>query len=173
MSSHSNSSSARTGFQPSAHLVVAIISALLAAAMWLLVPYQVDKPMAMFGFGAKGLDPKVFPYLVTAIWFFVSVWNIVEAFRQHEDDGATLRGSMSGSVIVTVLASFAYAFALESLGFVISSGLVVAGLSIYFGAREWLPILICAVGVPGLIFFVFTGYLHVSLPPVPAWIPGV
>lgn len=173
MSANSDSSGARSGFQPNAHFIVAVLSAILAAAMWLLVPYQVDKPMPMFGFGAKGLDPKVFPYLVTAVWFFVSLWNVYVAVRQQDGEDANLQGSLSGSVVVTVLASFAYAFSLEPLGFVLSSGLVVGGLSLFFGAREWLPIGVCAIGVPCVIFYIFTGYLHVSLPPMPAWMPGV
>ncbi|MRG73977.1 hypothetical protein GH722_19640 [Alphaproteobacteria bacterium HT1-32] len=152
------------------YLFVSIASAVLAAGMWALVPYQVDKPVAMFGFGSQGLDPKAFPYLVTAAWFLVSLWNVVEAVRSKEQGEAQSRVTVS--VLITVVVSFAYALLLEPLGFVSSSALVVAGLALFFGARDWMPILICALGVPGVVFYVFTRLLHVSLPPFPSWLVG-
>lgn len=154
------------------YLFVSIASAVLAAGMWALVPYQVDKPMAMFGFGSQGLDAKAFPYLVTTVWFLISLWNVAEAVRSGEQAGGEEQSRVTGSVLITVIVSFAYALLLEPLGFVSSSALVVAGLALFFGARDWVPILISALGVPGLVFYVFTRLLHVSLPPFPSWLVG-
>jgi putative tricarboxylic transport membrane protein len=154
------------------YLTVSLLSTALAAAMWLLVPYQVDKPVALFGFGSQGLDPKVFPYLVTAVWFAISLWNVVEAWRQTDDEIQAMIGGFTFSVLATIIVSFAYALLLEPLGFVISSAASVIGLALFFGAREWLPIAISAVAVPGVVFVVFTRLLHVSLPPFPDWLMG-
>lgn len=156
------------------YLLASILSAVVAAAMWVLVPYQVDKPMMMIGFGSQGLDAKAFPYLVTATWFLISLWNVVEAARRGPEapEGEGAKFGVSMSVVITVAVSFFYALTLEPLGFVPSSAIVVAGLALFFGARDWLRILISAVGVPGFVFVVFTMLLHVSLPPLPAWMAG-
>ena len=155
------------------YLLASIFSAVIAAAMWALVPYQVDKPMMMIGFGSQGLDAKAFPYLVTATWFIISLWNVVEAARGgSEDVDAENTVGISLSVVMTIAVSFFYALTLEPLGFVPSSAIVVAGLALFFGASDWLRIFISAVGVPGLVFVVFTMLLHVSLPPFPAWMTG-
>ena len=100
--------------------------------------------MAMFGFGSQGLDAKAFPYLVTTVWFLISLWNVAEAVRSGEQAGGEEQSRVTGSVLITVIVSFAYALLLEPLGFVSSSALVVAGLALFFGARDWVPILIRA-----------------------------
>jgi putative tricarboxylic transport membrane protein len=163
----------RSVFRPGPYLFASVVSTVLAGAMWVLVPHQVDKPVSLFGFGPQGLDPKTFPYLVTAGWFLVSLWNVAEAARQPMGERSTGFTGPAPSVIVTLCISFIYALSLEPAGFVLSSAVVVALLAVYFGARDVLRIAISAVGIPGLIFVVFTRLLHVSLPPFPAWLPGV
>ncbi|MEQ9328224.1 MAG: tripartite tricarboxylate transporter TctB family protein [Rhodospirillales bacterium] len=163
---------AKSLFRPSPYLIASMVSTLLAAAMWVLVPYQVDKPVSLFGFGPAGLDPKTFPYLVTAGWFLVSLWNVWDAARQPEGQRGPAFAGPAPSVIATLFIAFVYAQSLEPAGFVLSSALVVALLSIYYGARDAIRIAICALGIPGLIFVIFTRLLHVSLPPFPAWLPG-
>lgn len=158
--------------RPTPYMLTSMISAVIAAAMWVLVPYEVDKPMALFGLGPSGLDPKTFPYIVTAMWFVVSLWNVAVAARQPDGHGETLEGTLSHSVLVTVGVSFVYAFTLEPLGFVPASALTVSGLAYFYGAREWRSIGFCSVVVPGFVFVVFTRLLHVSLPPLPDWIMG-
>ena len=160
--------------RPSGYLLAAMLSAMCAALMWSLVPYQVDEAVVLFSFVATGLDPKAFPYLVTSIWFFVSLWNIVAAVREKSegDESVRVAGDSFISVAFTVIISFLYAFALEPFGFVIASASTVLCLAVFFGSRERIPLLICAVGVPGLIFLVFTRLLYVSLPPFPAWLAG-
>lgn len=153
-----------------------MLSAVIAAAMWVLVPYEVDKPIALFGLGPSGLDPKAFPYIVTSLWFLVSLWNVAVAARtgshQGDAEGGSLQGVASGSVAATVLISFIYAFALEPLGFVPASAVTVTVLALFYGAREAGRIAFCALAVPGVVFAVFTRLLHVSLPPIPDWIWG-
>lgn len=160
--------------KPTPYMLVSVMSAVLAAAMWVLVPYQVDKPMALFGFGPAGMDPKTFPYIVTAAWFAISLWNVAVAARQSADDeeAGSFEGVMSVSVAFTLLIAFTYAFTLEPLGFVPASALTVTILALFYGAREWGRIGFCALAVPGLVFVVFTRLLHVSLPPFPEWFMG-
>lgn len=172
MSAKSEAVTLRVFLHPTPYLLVSMISAVIAAAMWVLVPYEVDKPMALFGFGPAGLDPKTFPYLVTALWFLISLWNVAAAARKPDGHGENFEGAMTQSVVVTVGVSFIYAFTLEPIGFVPASALTVGGLALFYGAREWRPIGFCAVVVPAFMFVIFTRLLHVSLPPLPDWMMG-
>jgi hypothetical protein len=61
----------------------------------------------------------------------------------------------------------AYAIFFERLGFVISSMLMVGILAPYYGYRNWLVYILALVGIPSIVYYMFTSVLKVSLPPSP------
>ena len=57
----------------------------------------------------------------------------------------------------------AYCFAVEPLGFILSTVILVVAIMIYFGARKWYYYAI-PLAMVGVVYYVFAVFLHVSLP---------
>ncbi len=58
-----------------------------------------------------------------------------------------------------------YVYLLEYLGYLIATPLVLGALTLYFGNRNVLLILLVALGTPAFIFLFFQKFLTIALPP--------
>ena len=135
--------------------------------MFVVIPGQVERPPVLLG-QSEGLDPAFFPELV-AIGFLIAglayLWTSVGLRDGNGFNGLTRANYASTGF--TTLAFIAYAALLEPLGFVLSSALVVAVLSAFYGARHWISIAAVAVGVPAIVYVLFRRVLAVALPEMP------
>jgi putative tricarboxylic transport membrane protein len=138
----------------------------LGIVLLVLVPYQVARPLMMFGQMASGLQPERFPQLVAALLVAFGLWYLWQSRGAGEPSGfAALAPAGAARVLVTLCALLLYAFLMEPLGFVPSSFVVAFGLSLLLGQRNILLGVVVCLGVPVAIYLLFTRVLYVSLPP--------
>jgi hypothetical protein len=148
--------------------VAASLFVILAVAIYLIIPSQIDKPLIQLGASQSDLPPELFPQLVAIALGLLGVWYLWQSFsiRQHNE----LR-DLDREAIVNVLATFAcmaiYVVLMVELGFVPGSAIMVFGLSTFFGNRSYLLSGAVAIVIPMAIFFIFRRFLLVELPPFP------
>ena len=145
--------------------VVALILVVFSIAAFILIPYQIEKPKLFMGRSLTTLTPSLFPRLSIIALFILSVFYFFQSTQLNEKNRFKELGAGSFTrVVVTMVVFVGYALLFEPLGFVLSSALMVAILTIYYGNRNILVTLIVVVGAPLAIYFIFTHSLQVSLP---------
>jgi putative tricarboxylic transport membrane protein len=140
----------------------------LGAAIWLLVPSQVDEPLVLFGQSSSGMSPKLFPRIAAVGFMLIGALYLLASFRMEER--STFRDLPWGAYVnlaVVLVAMVGYVALLRPLGYALSSALVATGISLYYGSRSVVGIAIVGVVAPLAIFYLFTRGLSVSLPPFP------
>ncbi len=148
--------------------VLAAACVLFSIFLYLVIPSEVERPPVLFGTTSAALDPAFFPRLVATCFLIVGLWYLRESFRLNDANGFRgLKRSNYVSIGFTTVMFIVYASILQPLGFILSSALVVAVLSIFYGARNWASIVIVAVGVPAIVYVVFRRVLTVALPEFP------
>jgi putative tricarboxylic transport membrane protein len=151
----------RTNF----NTVVAIILMVFSIIVFILIPYQIEKPKLLTGRSLSGLTPSLFPRLSIVGLFILSVCYLVFSPRMEEKNlFKELKAKSLVRVLVTVAVFMVYALLFEPLGFILSSALMVCALTFYYGNRNILIMLLVVVGAPLVIYFIFTHLLQVSLP---------
>lgn len=148
--------------------VVAIILLILWTIMFFAIPYQIQKPMLFMGRTLMGLKPSLFPQIATLSLIILNIWYLIISFR-IKDKSLFSQVTRQGyfRIIASLVVFIAYALLFEHLGFVLTSVLVAATLSTFYGNRNILVGVVVSVGVPLGIYFVFTRLLKVSLPEFP------
>lgn len=147
-------------------LALALI--VLGVAIWLLIPYQVDEPPTFFGRSSAGISPALFPqiaaigFVIVGIVYFLSSakMTVVNGFKE-------LPASAYLNLGVVLAVMIIYVVLLRPLGYAISSGLAALTIALYYGSRNIFAIALVGVVAPLAIYFLFTRYLAVSLPPFP------
>ncbi|HSR72593.1 MAG TPA: tripartite tricarboxylate transporter TctB family protein [Kiloniellales bacterium] len=142
----------------------------VALSVWLaiIIPSQIEKPLIVLPSNEGDLEPTLFPYLVAAGFFVLGIWLILKSFSLTERNHLReLDRRAIANVTVTLAAMAAYGPLMMTLGFVVSSAIVIAFLSTFFGNRNFLLTAAVSIGVPVAIFYVFTHLLVTYLPPFP------
>lgn len=148
--------------------VLAAGCVLFAIFLYAVIPSEVERPPVLFGVSSQGLDPAFFPYVVATCFLVVGLWYLYSSFGLNDTNGFRgLNRDNYTSIGFTTAVFVVYAVILIPLGFVLSSALVVAVLSVFYGARHWPTILVVALGVPAVVYVVFRRLLTVSLPEFP------
>ena len=145
--------------------VVAIVLMVFSIIVFILIPYQIEKPKLLMGRSLSGLTPSLFPRLSIVGLFILSVCYLVFSPKMEEENlFKALKANSLVKVLVTVVVFIAYALLFEPLGFILSSALMVFFLTLYYGNRNIFIMLLVVVGAPLAIYFMFTHILLVSLP---------
>lgn len=148
--------------------VAGLVFVVFAAVLFFITPYQVEKPAIVFGQSLNALDPTLFPRIVAIFLFGLGGWLFFESFSIRERNGfADLDREAYVNVGVSVGAFTVYALLMEPIGFILSSVVLVFGLSVFYGVRNLLLAGVVSVVVPVAIYFVFTRMLQVFLPAFP------
>ncbi len=148
--------------------IVAAFLVLFSIVFYVLIPSQIAKPKLFMGRSLAGIQPSLFPRLTITGLFALSIWYLVYSFRLQEKNLFTeLAGKNVIRVLVTLTILVAYALLFEPLGFVISTALMAASLTLYLGNRNILVLILVAIVIPLAIFFIFTRAMRVSLPEIP------
>lgn len=127
--------------------------------------------------GANGLPavpgqpvgPAVFPYIIGAGLCLCGLLITFNIGVETEEPGEVIEATGPGRAMLLLrlvlppLLLLAYFIAIESLGFLITGGLIVLVTSLCLGARPLLAIGL-SVGSPVFIHSVFSGLLRVPLP---------
>ncbi|MEM7442712.1 MAG: tripartite tricarboxylate transporter TctB family protein [Pseudomonadota bacterium] len=154
--------------KPNFNTVAGIVCVLFSILLYIIIPFEVDDPPTLFGQSASDLDPKLFPRIVSVLFFLIGIWYIVESFGIREkNDFKLLKKDNVLNIAVSVIVLFFYALTLERLGFVISSFIVTIALTLYYGSRNIIGIIGVTIVVPVGIYYIFTRWLQVYLPAVP------
>ena len=146
--------------------VCALALIALGLALFWLIPHQVARPLMMVGQMASGLQPERFPQVVAGFLVGFGLWYLWQSRGPGEASGfADLAPGGAARVLIALGVLLLYALLLEPLGFVPASFIVASALSLFLGQRNIaLGIAVC-LGVPVVIYLLFTRVLHVSLPP--------
>jgi putative tricarboxylic transport membrane protein len=147
---------------------IAIGFVVLAVLLFLVIPTQIETPLVIFGQSLNALDPKLFPRIVAAGFLILGcVYVFISPSMTDENGLAKLNREAVLNVSVSVAAFAAYAWLMEPLGFIPSSALLIGGLSIFYGLRNIAHTQAISLGIPTLMYFVFTRALKVFLPEIP------
>ena len=145
--------------------VAALFLITFSVAAFLLIPYQIEKPKLFMGRSLMYMTPSLFPRLAVIALFILSVWYLTHSFKIKEKNLFREIGKKSYiRVLVTFVVAVGYALLFEPLGFVLASALMVAILTVYYGNRNIVIIVLVLAGAPLGIYFIFTHVLKVSLP---------
>lgn len=148
--------------------VAALVFIVFGIVLFFITPYQVEKPAIVFGQSLNALDPTLFPRIVAIFLLGLGGWLFFESFSLRERNGfRDLNREAYVNVGVSIGAFTVYALLMEPIGFILSSILLVFGLSVFYGVRNLLLAGAVSILVPVAIFFVFTRLLQVFLPAFP------
>ncbi|WP_405404407.1 tripartite tricarboxylate transporter TctB family protein [Paracoccus sp. Ld10] len=148
--------------------VVALGCVLLGLVIWLLIPTEVKEPPSFFGRPSAGISPRLFPEVIATGMMIIGAFYFVASLKMTELNGFRgLSVSAYVNLCVILFAMIAYVVLLRPLGYVASSMMVATAISIYYGSRNAVGIGITGILAPLAIYFLFTRYLNVSLPPFP------
>lgn len=153
--------------------IIASVSIVFAIAYF----YQTGQ-ITMLDFGDP-IGPRLFPYFAGALFLIGALLLLVETrssaarepeaevveelAKAHPDSGEMPRRAiwMMAAVIGWTLL---YIAIFEHVGYLISTVLLLIGLTFYFHPRRWLTNIAVSVLVPATAYFVFHNLLHISLP---------
>jgi len=148
--------------------VIAVITLLLSITLFILVPYQIEKPRLFMGRQLMALPPTAFPRLIISGLIILSIWYLIFSFYFEEDNPLRrLTGKAYVRILITLGVAIGYGLAFEPLGFVISSILAVGTLTLFFGNRNYLLAAAITFIGPIAVYLVFTRAFRVSLPEMP------
>lgn len=132
------------------------------------IPFQIEKPRLILGRSLTGLDPALFPRIAAVSMLLLSIAYLIQSRSLKEVN--SFRGvELSGyaNVALTIVVLMIYAMLLEPIGFVASSALTVAALTVLYGNRNIYLIGLTSLGIPLAIYDLCTRRLLVFLPEFP------
>ena len=154
-----------------ANRVIAIIVALCSIG-YLWMAYQIPVfPIP------RPIDSDVFPKMLGFVMLGLSVWLFFDRSGLPPPDqepvakaaDAPSTWSRWEPIVVTSVSIAVYAGVLATLGFVLASTLLAAGLTAYFGyRRHWVNLLV-SVSIPLSLYLLMTRFMNIHLPP--GWLP--
>lgn len=144
---------------------VALTFLVVGTAYYLLIPYQVEKPMLVFGQAMMDMTPTLFPTIAGIGLIVTSAFALAQSLLSPEENPFKSVNRVVLKQIGVILALlYIFAVAFEPVGFIVSGVLVTLALSFYLGNRSPVALAVLALGVPGLVYFVFTKLLLIALP---------
>lgn len=139
--------------------------AVVAIALLVCMPVIVDKPRPFFEQSISGLSTDAFPIFAALGILVLSLAEL--ARRDAREAGAGLDAAVRTSVlsILVPLTLIVLAAAVwEHLGYLATSVLVAASLSLWMGNRNLVSILVISVIFPASIYWLVTRVLSTHLP---------
>jgi putative tricarboxylic transport membrane protein len=132
---------------------------LFAGAILLLIIRSPSPPES------SGPSPFFMPAITALVIGGLSVALIVQALKRSRKEAASPVGKrMWNRLIWIVFWCFLYAFTVEKLGYLLSTGIVTLALLAYFNRRKWVLNVIFSLLTPLSIYILFDTLLKVPLP---------
>lgn len=142
-------------------LVVALLLVLLAGlVLW-------DSYAVGAGW-TEGLGPQsgYFPAKIGWVFLVISGFLVMQAFRRPADEVFVTLPQL-GQVARILLPLVIYVALIKPLGIYVASALFIAGLMLIVGGSRWITIVLTALALPLLAFWVFEMQFQVPLPKGP------
>lgn len=144
-----------------ANRVLGVLIAALSLA-YLYAAYQIPTfPIP------RPIDSDAFPKVLGFVMLGLSVWLFFERPDGQDERSVLSLGEQVRRwlpVVVTATAIAVYAATLQTLGFVLGSFLLVAGLTWFYGYRRHLVNAAVALAVPLALYLVMTRLMTIHLP---------
>jgi putative tricarboxylic transport membrane protein len=107
------------------------------------------------------VGPSFYPRLLAGGLIVISLLIARQTLKDQADAEIVF---INKRVLAGVVFMALYCTAFESLGFLLSSALLIALLMKAMGASGWKTIALSSLLIPGGIYLVFNGFLNVALP---------
>jgi putative tricarboxylic transport membrane protein len=137
--------------------LIAVLSLVYLYAAYQIPTFPIPRP----------IDSDAFPKVLGFVMIGLAVW----LFFERPDDEDVAPALSAGEqfrrwlpVVVTATAIAIYAASLQTLGFVLASFLLVAGLTWFYGYRRHLVNAAVALAVPLVLYLVMTRLMTIHLP---------
>ena len=148
--------------------IFGVLGILVGVVLFIITPDQVERPRLLFGQKPSGLDPDFFPRLVAILFIVAGGWLIWRARSLVEENNMrNLDGEAITNVLVTVAGFVLLALIMPWLGFVLSSIILLAVLSTFYGNRNFIAGALISIGVPLVFYNILRVWLKVVLPQNP------
>jgi len=148
--------------------VFGVLGIVIGIVLFVITPDQVERPRLLFGQKPSGLDPDIFPRMVSILFIITGAWVILRARVLVEENRIrNLDSEAITNVLVTVAGFLILALVLPWLGFVISSIVLLGVLSTFYGNRNLVMGATVSICVPLIFYNILRIWLQVVLPQNP------
>lgn len=146
-------------------MISGAVFAVLGAVLWFLIPLQVRT------LEKSAINAQTFPRIAIGGMFLFSVGLLLEGiFGKEKKELVITRESFHAPAfkkemrsLVFALFLIVYCFLVGSMGYIVSTLLLVVAVMVYYGARKWYYYAI-PLGMVGIVYYVFKVLLRISLP---------
>ena len=150
------------------NFVTSIISIIFGVFIFIKIPTEVEKPLLLFGQSSSEIDPKIVPSIISFMFFIFGFYTLLfERKNQSANTWPLISKQMLLNVFVTIIFLFGYSLIFQSLGFVLSSFLLIFLLGNFMGNVDIKYITLISILFPVIVFFIFVNIMHVFLPEFP------
>ncbi len=145
-----------------------VLGIVIGVVLFIITPDQVERPLLLFGKKPSGLDPDFFPRMVAVFFVITGGWLLWRARVLVEENRIrSLDREAITNVLVTIAGFLILAAVMPWLGFVLSSIILLAVLSTYYGNRSVIAGAAISIGVPLGFYNILRVLLQVVLPQNP------
>ena len=152
----------------SPNLLSGIISILFGLFIYYKIPYEVEKPVLIFGQSSSEIDPQIVPTIVALMFL---IFGLYTAFYEKDAKISNSWPKVTKQILInistTIICLILYSILFQYLGFVISSVLLILSLGTFMGNVNFKYIIVISILFPLSIFFLFVNVMHVFLPEFP------
>ncbi len=146
---------------------IVVLTVLLALSLLglLFMNSLVAEPKLLFGRSLSALEPSLFPSIIFILLALLCTVLLVllnqqggHEYKSHLSSSRVSRGVVFFGILIL------YALTMQPFGFLISSAIAVALLSLQMGNRSIWQVALLSLGGPALLYLAATRLLAVSLP---------
>ena len=150
------------------NFIISIISIVFGIFIFLKIPTEVEKPLLLFGQSSSEIDPKIVPSIISFMFFIFGFYTLLfERENKNANTWPSISKGMLLNVFVTIIFLFGYSLIFQSLGFVLSSFILIFFLSNFMGNVDIKYVFLISIFFPATVFFIFVNIMHVFLPEFP------
>ena len=150
------------------NLVTGFVSILIGIFVIIKIPTEIEKPVLIFGQSSSEIDPELVPLIVAIMLIiFGSYTMIKDRNAMLNNSWPSLTKTMLKNVGFAIICLTLYSILFNSLGFVLSSALLIFILSKYMGDINHYISISLAIIFPLIVFGIFVNIMHVFLPAFP------
>ena len=152
----------------SPNLLSGIISILFGLFIYYKIPYEVEKPVLIFGQSSSEIDPQIVPTIVALMFLIFGLYTVFyEKDAKISNSWPKVTKQILINISTTIICLILYSILFEYLGFVISSVLLILSLGTFMGNVNFKYLTVISILFPLSIFFLFVNVMHVFLPEFP------
>ena len=152
----------------SPNLLSGIISILFGLFIYCKIPYEVEKPVLIFGQSSSEIDPQIVPTIVALMFFIFGLYTVIyEKDSKISNSWPKITKKILINIATSTLFLISYSILFQYFGFVISSVLLILSLGTFMGNVNFKYITVISILFPLSIFFLFVNIMHVFLPEFP------